>query len=294
VALVARDGTETPLVFKNGACDVALAKPDVTPSPIDDSNLQITAKFSSIPAIHDHIPILAIVGGKVYGYSDAPILRDGTTLTFVVPTATLLANPTIVFKPLFAPDSYWQNTQFAVTPYPQGSQPPKLALLEQTDDSLKYVLYGPGLKDAVFLAPLGLVPAPLPKDTGDSLRVITLKKDQAKADKQLVFITAKGLRFALPFPSVDTPDVNKYNLKPLKPVVVGDDEVVFQGDGLSGLQKVLFNGAELKLRKQSDGKMIWIQGLKAAGVTAEAKTQSLDFVFKAGKTTVSLTVSAKP
>jgi hypothetical protein len=48
------------------------------------------------------------------------------------------------------------------------------------------------------------------------------------------------------------------------------------------------------LRKQSDGKMIWIQGLKAAGVTAEAKTQSLDFVFKAGKTTVSLTVSAKP
>ncbi|MBB5056420.1 hypothetical protein HDF16_001105 [Granulicella aggregans] len=294
VALVARDGTETQLVFKNDAYVGTLAKPDITFTPVDDSNIQIAAKFSSIPAIHDHIPLLAIVGSKVYGYSDAPILRDGTTLIFVVPTATLLANPTIVIKSLFAPDAYWKDTQFAATPYPQGSQPPKLALLEQTDDSFKYLLYGPGLKDAVFLAPQGLVPSPLPKDTGDSLRVVTLKKDQAKADKQLVFITAKGLRFALPFPSVDTPDVNKYNLKPLKPVLVGDDEVVFQGDGLSGLQKVLFNGAELKLRKQSDGKMIWIQGLKAAGVTAEAKTQSLDFGFKAGKTTVKLTVSAKP
>lgn len=291
VALVARDGTETPLLFKNAAYPAPLTKPDVTFTPVDDSNIQITAAFSTIPAIHDHVPLLAIVGGKVYGYADAPIQRDGNKLTFVVPTATLLASPTITIKSLFAPDSYWKAAEFAATPYPLGSQPPKLALLERTDDSLKYVLYGTGLKGAVILSPSGAVLSPLPKDSGDSLRVITLTKDQAKADKQLVFITDKGLRFALPFPSVDTPDVNKYSLKPLKPVVVGDDEVVFQGDGLSGLQKVLFNGAELKLRKQADGKMIWLKGLRAAGVTAEAKKQSLDFVFKAGKTTVSLTIS---
>jgi hypothetical protein len=63
---------------------------------------------------------------------------------------------------------------------------------------------------------------------------------------------------------------------------------------LADRQKVLFNGAELKLRNRLTGKMIWISGLRASGLTAEAKTQTLEFDFRSGKTNVSLVVAAKP
>jgi hypothetical protein len=294
VALVARDGDEYLLNFGSAPFTSPLPKPQATFTPVDETNTQVTATFPTALQKQDEFPAVMIIGGKVYGYSDAPLQRTDKTLTVLVPTVTLLSNPTVTIKALFSPESYWKPAQFVAGPYPQGSQAPKLALLEQTDSSLKYLLYGPGLKDAVVLAPTKVDLSPLPNDSGDSLRLVVLTKDQAKAEKALVFKTQAGLRFAVAFPKVDTPDVNKYNLKPLKPVVVGDDEVIFQGDSLSDLQKVLFNGAELKLRKQSDGKMIWISGLRASGVTAEAKTQALDFDFKSGKTTVNLPVSAKP
>jgi hypothetical protein len=294
VAVVARDGHEHPLVFSSDAFKIVLPKPELTFTPVDDTNTQMTATFSVDLPDPAKYPTVAIVGGKVYGYADAPIQRATRSLTVVVPTATLVGSPTITFKSLLTANEDWKAAQFAAVPYPQGSQVPKLTLLEQTDTNLKYLLYGVGLKGAVVVAPAGVTPATFPNDSSDSLRLVTLTKDQAKAEKQLVFKTTEGLRFALAFPKVDTPDVNKYNLKPLKAVVIGDDEVIFQGDGLTELQKVLFNGAELKLRKQSDGKMIWISGLKASGVTAEAKTQSLEFDFKSGKVTVSLPVAAKP
>ena len=294
VALVARDGTEHPLIFASADFKTPLAKPQLTFTPVDDANTQITATFSAALPDPTKYPTIAIVGGKVYGYADAPVTSTAKSLTAVVPTAVLVANPTITFKSLFTDAKYWNPAQFAAVPYPQGSQAPKLTLLEQTDANLSYILYGAGLKGAVPLAPAGVTFSNLKNDTGDSLRLVSLTKDQVKAEKQLVFRTAEGVRFALAFPKADTPDVNKFNLKPLKPVVVGDDEVIFQGDGLTDLQKVLFNGAELKLRKQSDGKMIWISGLRASGVTTEAKTQSLEFDFKSGKTNFSLPVTPKP
>ena len=88
-------------------------------------------------------------------------------------------------------------------------------------------------------------------------------------------------------------DSSKPAIKALEPVVVGADEVIFQGDDLAGLQKVVFNGIELKIRKQADGKSVWVKGLKAAGVTAEPKPQTLEFFFKSGKTAVTLNVSAR-
>jgi hypothetical protein len=294
VAVVARDGNEHILNFVVDPFKSPLQKPQMSFTPIDDTNTQIVATFTQALQSQDMYPVIMIVGGKVYGYADAPIQRTEKSLTATVSTSTLIANPTITFKALFAPESYWKDARVSPVPYPQGSQTPKLALLEQSDATTKYLLYGAGLKDAVVLSPQNVSLSSLQNDVGDSLRLVTLTKAQTKEEKQLVYMTKEGVRFALAFPKADTPDVTKYNLKPLKAVTVGDDEVIFQGEGLGDLQEVAFNGAELKLRKQSDGKMIWIKGLRAAGVTTAAKSVSLDFTFKAGKTTVSLTVSAKP
>ena len=109
---------------------------------------------------------------------------------------------------------------------------------------------------------------------------------------QLCLQMKDGLLFLVPIPSVEFADFGKPVIKAIGPVVVGTDEVIFQGEGLADLQKVVFNGIELKLRKQADGKHVWVKGLRASGATAESKAQTLDFYFKSGKTPVTLTVSA--
>jgi hypothetical protein len=75
-------------------------------------------------------------------------------------------------------------------------------------------------------------------------------------------------------------------------VLVGTDEVVILGSDFSTLQKVVFNGVELKLTQQADHKAVWLDGLKAAGVTSTAKTQPLEFNFKDSQVVVNLTVVA--
>jgi len=114
------------LLFKNAAYPAPLTKPDVTFTPVDDSNIQITAAFSTIPAIHDHVPLLAIVGGKVYGYADAPIQRDGNKLTFTSPGDDLLCGTAKSYdvrtsdSPI-TPASF--ADAFAVAPPPRAAAP---------------------------------------------------------------------------------------------------------------------------------------------------------------------------
>lgn len=294
--LVSRDGTERQIMLDHDTKNppAALKKPTLTFTPIDDSSTLITADFCSLSTFNQNVPIVMLLAGKVYGYSDAPARWDGAKMNVTVPTSALLGAPNITFRSVLVKADFWKAAQFPALTYPQGTQAPKLVLLEQSDDTAKYLLYGAGLDKAKLLSPSWAKFDALPNDTSTNLRTVTLTKAQIKAEKQLVYTTADPLRFAIPFPSVDVPDVNKYNLKPLKPVVVGDDTVIFQGDGIKDLQKVTFNDVELAIKKQADNKLVWISGLKAAGATAEPKKQTLVFIFKSGKVSVDLTVAAKP
>ena len=293
VAVVARDGNEHILAFGSDPFGSALTQPHVAFTAIDDTNTQVSLTFKgTLP--DDNFPLITVIAGKAYGYSDAPIQRIGKSLSVVVPTATLLANPTITTTALFAPESFWKPGQVIAGSYAQGTQSPKIALLEQTDAGLKYLVYGPSLNGATILAPSGVTFSALTGDASDTLRVVTLSATQAKSEKAIVFKTSNDLRFSLALPKADIPDQNKYKLKPLKAVTIGDDETVFQGAGPGDLQKVLFNGAELKLRKQSDGKMVWLSGLRASGTTVEAKLQTLEFHFKSGQINYSLSITPRP
>jgi len=294
--LVSRDGTEhqISLDYDTKNPPPALSKPTLTFTPIDDTSTLLSAKFACISDWNKNVPIVMLLAGKVYGYADAPVRWDGTTMNVTVPTSALLGAPNITFRSVLVKPEFWKEAQFPALQYPQGTQVPKLVVLEQSDDSAKYLLYGVGLDKAKVLSPSGPKLETLSGDSSTNLRMITLSKAQVKAAKQLVLTTEDQLRFAISFPSVDIPDVNKYNLKPLKPVLVGDDTVIFQGDGIKDLQKVTFNDVELTIKKQGDNKLVWISGLKAAGMTAEAKKQTLIFVFKSGKVSVDLTVAAKP
>jgi len=95
VAIVARDGTEHILAFSSDPFGCALTKHAVAFTAVDDTNTQVSLTFDGTLPDQDNFPLTMVIAGKSYGYSDAPIQRVGKVLSVVVPTATLLANPTI-------------------------------------------------------------------------------------------------------------------------------------------------------------------------------------------------------
>jgi len=294
ISLVARDGNESPLVFdkEQFGSKNALQITGHTLTPVDDANSRLTIQLKNVLPPSQQPPLVFLIGGKVFGYADAPIRRDGNELSVIVPTAFLIANPVVSIKALFTDSLYWENGQLQLTEFTPGAQAPKMVLLEQGTDSAKFLLYGNGVDRADIVSPAGAKSDPFGNPSNSNVRLITLVKEQIKSQKQVALQMKNGLLFLVPVPSVELADSGKPAIKPIGPVVVGTDEVIFQGEGLADLQKVVFNGIELKLRKQPDGKRAWVKGLKAAGVTAEPKVQTLDFYFKSGKTPITLTVSA--
>jgi len=294
VSLVARDGNETALVFDKsqfGASN-ALAVSGHTVTPVDDTNSRITVQFKSLLPEKQQPTLVFLIGGKVFGYTDAPIRRNGNELSVVLPTALLVANPDVTIKALFTDVDYWTNAQVHLNEFLPGTYAPKLVILGTGSDAAKFLLYGSGLDQAGIVSPAGVTLDPFGNPPSPNIRLLTLGKDNLKSAKQIALQMKNGLVFVVPVPSVELSDSTKPAINPVGTLIVGADEAIFQGDGLADLQKVVFAGNELKLRKQADGKRVWVKGLKAARVTAEAKAQILDFYFKSGKTRVTVTVSA--
>lgn len=292
--LVARDGTETPLLlYRDDLRDHILKIKSCKVRAIDDANSQVGVELEEILAVHEKLPLVLVIGGKVFGYADAPLVKEGNVLTVVVPTAFLASNPLVAVRSLFSDKSYWAGAQTSIRELVGGSVAPKLAVLEAGADSAKFLLYGARVDDkSKVLSPENGVLKPFGNPPSSELRTITLDKTQVKSQKQIVIQGADEFIFEVAVPSVELPDAAKPSIKPVQPVTVGSDEAAFKGEDLGALQKVVFNGVELELRKQADGKVIWLKGLKAAGVTAEAKKQALDFYFKSGKQGISVDIVA--
>jgi hypothetical protein len=294
--LGSRDGTETPLYFNDGrfSADHALklvGQPTLT--PVDESNTKVTIWLEQIDPIHyDLLPLLLVIGGRAFGYSDAPLItpRDNHSISLVVPTSLLRSNRTITVKPLFTQEAYWKQAIVHLRDRDVAPQPLKLTLLEQGEKSSTYLLEGSLLEQATFIAP-AIKTTPFGALPSDTARQVVLTQEQTKQYKTLLLKTGDGLLATLPVPTGSPPSVTT-SITPPAPILVGTDEIVVLGSDFSALQKVVFNGIELKVTRQADNKAVWLAGLKAAGVTAVAKTQPLEFDFKDIKLVLSLTVVA--
>lgn len=292
--LVARDGTEIQLTLANQKLP---AKPlkiaNHALHTVDDANTRLSVELEEIATIHQQLPLVLVIGGKVFGYSDAPLVREDKVLSAVVPTAFLAANPLISVRSVLTDDRYWHDAQLVLPEFAGGGSVPKLAVLATASNSATFLLYGGDIQgDWKVISPQGARLDRFGADRQSELHTITLDKNQLKNQKQIALEGPKGFSVQIPVPSIDLPDSAKPSITPLRAVTVASDEAVFKGQGLNDVQKVVFNGIELKLRKQADGKAICLKGLKAAGVTAEAKQQSLDFYFNSGKQNVSFAVVA--
>jgi hypothetical protein len=232
--------------------------------------------------------LLLIMGGKVFGYSDAPIERSGTTVSVTVPTTFLIANPVVQLRPLFADPDYRDRVSLSsINPL---SQTERLVLLDQTKSTARFLLYGSRLTDLHVLSPSGVAVKNIggPSDVG-TLAIIELTADQLKSGKQILIERKQERPILLPIPTVDFKDAQSDPPKPAERVVVNTDQVILQGSGLSSLDQVLFEGKRIPFDKV-DAQTVRLKGLRGAGVTSSATTQPLELTFKGSKATVKVEI----
>lgn len=290
---------------------------EVSVAAFDNSNSILTASLSGLPAQPALEDYYILVGGKVFGLSDAPIERycghppqaapgaagappsrlvptpcdhsaDGNaTFRVVMPTNLLLGTTKVEVKPLFWKDEYTASAPSQVFRAAVASD--KAVLLEQGASETYYLLYGNRLSHVEILSPSSAALGNyhnIPQS--DTLRVLIVTD---KSVKQVVL--RKGLYerpTILTLPAPPTPDA-KPALTAKGSLVVGADEVTVQGDNLDKLKKVRFNDAELRFSLSKDKKSVTLTGLAATRVTAAPQEQELEFEFEDGKkTTVKVNV----
>jgi hypothetical protein len=295
VALVARDGTEIPLIIHRtlGTAGGSDDRPTIkahSVSVIDESNSLLTLQLND--ARHDDIlpPLVIVAGGKVFGYADAPVKRSSPgVLIAVIPTALLLAQPEVTITWLFAD----QRTAVPVSlpEFSRLSRSEQLMVLEQGSTSAKFLLYGSRLAKATVVAPekveLKAIGRP---DDGDTLRLLEMTADQIKAHKRMVLGRPGERPVLIDIPAVEFKQVAKKELKARDRISIGSDEAVFEGDGLDKIKQILFRDRPIPFELASDKKSVRLRNLKALGVTSSAVPQDLVFIFDAVKTPVSIEV----
>jgi hypothetical protein len=303
VFLTAHDGTETRLKFKETICsertpvgilknplrivkDPRTNEPRITVTTVDEANSRVTVELNH-PELADGSPRLVfVIGQRVFGYSDAPLLRMNDYLSAIVPTALIVANPLLTVQTLFPLEGC--SDRGRIPGFQTLSQTERLLVLEQGKDLVKFLLYGNRLKDAEVISPFGVTLQRIggKAEDGDTLLLVELNNDQLKSNKALL-VQRKGERpFLVPIPALETKEIKKAEPpKARERVTVGADEVMVDGDGMKELEKVNLKGQKVALPFQiaEDGKSVKLKNLRAFGVTSIATTQTLVFAFKSGK-----------
>jgi hypothetical protein len=308
VYVVAHDGTEVPLVFGEPLCNktnplLIVGTPEVT--TVDETNSRVSvkvnhpgwAKVKPEDWLDSKPPIVFVIGERVFGFSDAPLQRNGNYLSFVAPTALLVANTEITVQTLF-PAEYCMNTA-TIPAFQPPSQTERLTLLEQGEKTVKFLLYGTRLSGLTVLAPahskkmvVTVTPVGNPSDA-DRLLLVEMDVRHLKTHKNLLVQRPNERPFLIPIPLLE-PAKKPEPPKAQERITVGADEVVIVGEGLKDVAKVFFKKRQFdpgNVERADDGKSLRLSGLTGLGVTSTAATQPIVLEFKSGaKVTVNVEV----
>ena len=161
--LVARDGKEKELKIKSPLqpsknVNVVKIKGEPVVTAIDESNSLLSIALEPVSTL-PNLPLVLVIGGKVFGYSDAPINRHMdsgkiTGLETVLPTAFLIANPEVTVKPLMSDDRLGQGFSDRATLFPPQTELERLVFLDQSSTRARYLLFGRKLGDLRILSPV--------------------------------------------------------------------------------------------------------------------------------------------
>jgi hypothetical protein len=185
--------------------------------------------------------LVAVVGTQVFGFRDNPFAAlDDTSLTIVVPTDTLRANPRVtVLKPLWG-EKYAASTSVAL-----GGAHPTIAqatVVEQSASQTVIALTGTGLSHLKPLVPTQTQGVTLSSQT-DAYVLVTLTTSALPSGvKQLVFDDGFGVPLLVAMPATDKngPTLTKHD-----PIKVGTTSLVVAGKGLGDLTGVTLNDKPL-------------------------------------------------
>lgn len=219
--------------------------------------------------------------------------------SFEVPTALIVGNPEVTVQTLF-PKQHCIDSSRVAALMPPG-QTERLALLEQGDKTVKFLLYGTRLSGLTVLAPahtpemvVQVNPVGNPSDA-DRLLLIEIDARHLKTHKNLL-VQRPGRNerpFLIAIPSLE-PAKKADPPKAMERVTVGSDEAVIVGEGLKDVAKVFFRKRPFDpndVESAEDGKSVRLLRLTRLGVTSTAATQPIVFEFKSGaKVTVNLEV----
>lgn len=302
--IVSRDGTETEIFDPRDpehptpislSCDgtarrqeaARVVVPPVLRTEItafDNNNSVVTATLTNPPTDLKIEDYLIVIGGRVFGLSDAPITRspgpvNSFILRAVVPTNLLMSATAIQVKPLF-----WKKTYEASQPIAElhvESTPDKVVLLTPTATGARFLLYGNRLGDASILIPANVQLQQFNGFAGiDTLRTFELSTEQWKTVKQIVL--QKGASERPTFLSVPSPPPDKApTLTATERVTVGSTEIDLTSiDNLSTLKYVRFKGREIKFLVSEDKKSITLFDFGSTGLTTAPVKRALEFEFE--------------
>jgi hypothetical protein len=303
--IVSRDGTEYPLKIPRleGANNFYVDRANVKVSAMDDGTSLLEVPINQFVANQDIPPVL-LIGGNVFGYSDAPIDRkcvlntNYCLLSVTLPTALLAANPVVQVKALMLDEDGLPPALIRTfNLYPKNLEREELMFLTQDKDSATYLLFGRDLHEVELLWPA--VPGglqPLPQSSGmNSRRLLKLPLDVANSATNVILrrSSVADRPFLLPLTPPPKPDATSPTAAAASTpkfqdgIVVGADEASIVGQKLDSIANVLFGDQKLKIAEQTPT-VIRLQGLAAAKVSAAPKTQEITLVPKSGGANVKI------
>jgi hypothetical protein len=305
--VISRDGTEYPLKIDPGGINqFSVDGNRATVTTLDDTNALLTVPIANFIVGQD-IPPVFLIGGKVFGYSDAPIDRKcnpaaGTcTLCVALPQQLIESNPVVSVKALMLDEDGMIQSKLAVNRtfalHPQSEAPEKAVLLSHDTATATFLIYGHDLAQAKILWPACpakqgcLQPVSASGDDG-SMRLLKLPVDLVKDPISAVFQRsgATDRPFVVAIPALpkdaDASDAAAATAAPKfqERVVVGADEGTIVGDKLDSTVSASFGAKPLTITKKTPTSLK-ISGLAASGASAVAKTQQIVLTNQAGTQT---------
>jgi hypothetical protein len=296
VVLLAHDGTEVPLRFRTDNCTgISVGTPEVTPVDEANSRVRVRVRVADVTYLH-LLPLVFVFGSRVFGFSDAPILRESDDrsalndqkekvkdlLSAVVPNSVLAASPEMRVQMILTPESGDAQSCLAAAPlrdHTSGYPTVRLVLLEREGDTVKFLASGNLLSTLSVVSPTphGWDPIGDPS-AGDTLRVLTLKAAQVTANKFIVFRRGDGQPLVIGMPELTPPQPTPPKARDT--LTVNEDEAVIVGDGLRDVASITYKDQEVRFAPENEGKSLRMTGLRALGATSSAAKKTFVLKFK--------------
>jgi hypothetical protein len=289
----------------------------VITSPLDAQNSKIRVGLHCTAAA-DFNPVI-ILGGKAYGFSDAPLVKVSSTpaagggrnmvLEFVAPTQTLREATKLTARLLFFGRDYTDEMLAASFTPPAGGafMTNKVIVLTAGATNL-YGITGSGfdpLTLKVNVNGVTLLPGALPGVPGaagsnsailtfndPTLLTLSMPAELAKTIKQITLVQG-GAPILLPV-TAPAPPTPKPKITDIEPVSVGDQAYVkVTGENLGSVDKAMFQGTALKTKNVSDDGTT-LELLVTKEMSAAKGRRSIDFLSKDGTTEVTGDLIVRP